>query len=324
MIPILWLLQSSLAAGAVKRAVDFRWHAPASCPDEAQVIAQLEETIGAPVVREGARLNVIASVRQAADGTHALRLYTVDGMETRQRTDLVMEDCEGLARAAVMIASMTLNAAGPTPETVEEVVLDEAGAPVAAPKPEPKPEPKLKPLPPAKPVARRARPRGALRLAGGMLAGVLPSIGTVLRVTPALLWPRARLELEVSYGPRRRIRFEDPAQAKVSFAAGAVRGCGVPRVGNVEFPLCGGIELGAALGRTEAFEQNASGRTLFAAILLAPAVIYVPHPRVGVGLLVEGAGHLVRPGFYTDDHGFIYQASPVSVRVLAGVEARFP
>lgn len=321
---LLVALMPAVTLGAPRRAVDFRWHAPSSCPDEAQVVDMFEGVIGAPVVREGSRLTVIASVRQAPDGQHALRLWTVDGMETRQRTDLIMKDCERLARAAVTIARMTMNSAGSTREEIVEEVVEETVEAEASPKKVNVPATVATAKPPPKPtVARRARPRGALRLAGGMSAGILSPVDSLFRLTSALLWPRARLELEVSYGPRRRIRFEDPAQAEVRFIAGAVRGCRVLRVRSVEFPICGGFEVGAVHGRTEAFEQDATGRTLSAAILFAPAVIYVPHPRVGVGLLLEGAGHVVRPGFYTDDHGIIYRASPVSARVLAGVEVRF-
>lgn len=332
-----------VAAPAERPAVEFRWDAPAGCPGEAEVVAELERLLGGPLAaRGGPRLTAIARVRQEPGGGYDLRLWTVRDEGTLQRS-IVHAQCDALARAGALIAAMAIdpNVLGRMAEGTDAAAVAREARTVegAEPPPEPPPPPpepvqepvrsepaEAEPTMQPGPATRRARAvRGGLRVSAGLSVGDLPGAGALVRVTPALLWERARLELEASYGPVRQARFTDrPDQgADLQLASGAVRGCPVLRKGRVEFPLCAGLEVGAVYGRGVGFARTSEGRLLFAALHLAPAVLFAPHPRVAVGAIVEGAIHVARPRFVVEGTGEVFRSAPASVRALATVELRF-
>lgn len=321
------------AAPAERPAVEFRWDAPASCPPEAEVVAELERLLGGPLAqRTGPRMTAIARVRQEQGGLFDLRLWTVSDAGTLQRS-LSHAQCDALAKAGALIAAMAID-----PSVLDRMAEGTEAAEVAAEaktvaEPEPPPEPgpaEVEPPPEKRPEERPDRPRravrGALRVGAGVSFGDLPGAGALLRLTPALLWPRARLELEVSYGPVRRARFDDAPDrgADLQLASAALRGCAVLRARKLEFPLCAGVEIGAMYGRGVGYSLTREGRLLLASLTAAPAIFYVPHPRVAVGTIVEGAVHVARPRFVVDGAGEVYRAAPASVRALAAIELRFP
>ncbi|MCY1065882.1 hypothetical protein OV090_13965 [Nannocystis sp. RBIL2] len=334
-----------LAAPASPRpVVEFRWDAPASCPVEAEVVAELERLLGGLLVeRKGPRLTAIARVRQEPGGGFDLRLWTVSDEGTLQRS-LTHAQCDALARAGALIAAMAID-----PSVLERMSEETDAAEVAAeartvedpeplPEPEPPaPEPEPAPAEPAQPEPEPPKPppekkkkerrvRGGVRLGAGLSFGDLPGVGALLRLTPALIWPRARLEFEVGYGPLRRARFDDTPDrgADLQLAVGAVRGCPLLHARKFEFPLCAGLELGALYGRGVGYEITSEARQLFVALHLAPGVFYAVHPRVAVGGIVEGAVHVVRPRFVVENLGEIYRSALASVRALLAVEVRFP
>lgn len=313
---------SGPSAGAAGPAVELRWHAPEECPGEARVVALLEQRLGGPIVREGARLTVHASVHRRSDKKYDLMLWIYDGSATRQRT-AALPNCEELAATAVTMTTLAIGGDGGAP-----AVEDDARA-VAPPKVEPAPakEPALaKVVAPTKAAApaRRPRIRGALRLGGGVTFGDLPGVGGLARLTSALLWQRARMELEVSFAPLRRMPLAKDTMAELRVVTGIVRGCPVGRRGRVEFPVCGGLEVGVVHGRGVDLEDNDEARQLLVGLLLAPAVLFAPHPRVGLMGIVEGAVYVVRPKFTTTDAGSVSSSAFGSVRFLAALELRFP
>jgi hypothetical protein len=329
------------AAPTVERpAVEFRWDAPAGCPDEAAVVAQLEALLGGPLAeRRGERLTAIARVRQEPGGQWDLRLWTVSDDGTLQRS-LRHDRCDMLARAGVLIAAMAID------PLAQERMLDgaEVGAVAAKAEPvakyEPPPEPAV-PEPVPVPIAEPPRPevtvvsppppraralRGALRVSGGVAFGDLPGVGATLRLTPALVWSRVRLELEAAYGPVRRARFDDRPDvgADLQLAAGALRACPLFRRNKLELAVCAGLEIGAMYGRGVGFALEADGRLLWAALHLMPALFVVLHPRAALFFAVEGQVALARPRFVVEGFGTVYRALPGGARGLLGVEVRFP
>ena len=330
---------ASAGTAAPRPAVEFRWDAPASCPDEAAVVAQLEALLGGPLAdRRGDRLTAIARVRQEPGGQWDLRLWTVSDEGTLQRS-LRHDRCDMLARAGVLIAAMAID------PLAQERMLDgvEVGAVAARAEPvvndEPPPEPVPVPVAEVKPVVKpvpvivqapplpRARAlRGALRLSGGVAFGDLPGAGVTLRLTPALVWTRVRLELEAAYGPVRRARFDDRPEvgADLQLAAAALRACPLFRRGKLELAVCAGLEVGAMYGRGVGFALEADGRLLWAALHLMPALFVVLHPRAALFFAVEGQVALARPRFVVEGFGPVYRALPGGVRGLLGVEVRFP
>jgi hypothetical protein len=334
---------SEATPASSRPVVEFRWDAPASCPAEAEVVAELERLLGGPLAaRTGPRLTAIARVRQEPAGGFDLRLWTVSDEGTLQRS-LTHAQCDALARAGALIAAMAID-----PSVLDRMSEETDAAEVAAeaktvddpepppepepppPEPEPaQPQPQPQPAqaePPRPPKKKERRVRGGVRLGAGLSFGDLPGVGALLRLTPALIWPRARLEFEVGYGPLRRARFDDAPDrgADLQLAVGAVRGCPLLHAGKFEFPLCAGLELGAVYGRGVGYEITSDARQLFVALHLAPGVFYVVHPRVAVGAIVEGAVHIVRPRFTVENHGETYRSAPAGVRALLAAEVRFP
>ncbi|WP_170135310.1 hypothetical protein [Nannocystis exedens] len=331
---------NSAPPASPRPVVEFRWDAPASCPAEAEVIAELERLLGGPLAeRKGSRLTAIARVRQEPGGGFDLRLWTVSDEGTLQRS-LTHAQCDALARAGALIAAMAIDPSvlGRMSEETDAAEVAAEAKTVEDPEPPPEPEPtppepqveppKPEPPQPPKPekVKKGRRVRGGVRLGAGLSFGDLPGVGALIRLTPALIWPRARLEFEVGYGPLRRARFDDQPDrgADLQLAVGAVRGCPLLRARKFEFPLCAGLELGAIYGRGVGYAITSEGRQLFVALHLAPGVFYALHPRVAVGAIVEGAIHLVRPRFTVANLGMIYHSALASVRALLAVEVRFP
>lgn len=342
MVGSAWLLASALIgapasvpAAPERPAVEFRWDAPEGCPDEASVIAELEALLGKPLGEQrGQRLTAIARVRQEPGGGWDLRLWTVGEAGTLHRS-IKNDRCDMLARAGVLIAAMAIDPLAlermSDGAEVAAVAAEATPVPAGEPPPQPAPEPPPKPAsepppPPASTTPAPRRLRGALRIAGGLAYGDLPGPGATLRLTPALVWPRVRLELEAAYMPVHRARFDDRPDVGVDLqlAAAAVRGCPVFRRGIVEIPICAGLEVGAMYGRGVGLPLAEDGRLPWAALHLMPALMLVPHRRVAVFFAVEGVVALTRPRFVIQEVGAIYRASPGAVRGLIGVEARFP
>lgn len=337
-VQVLWLA-TALLGPPERPAVEFRWDAPAGCPGEAEVTAELERLLGGPLVgRGGQRVTAIARVRQEPGAGYDLRLWTVRDEGTLQRS-LVHAECEAVAKAAALIAAMAID-----PSALDRVGEAKAAAEVAAeattvtdPEPPPLAEPEVKtevkteapasvpsPAPGRGPRARALR--GAVRVGAGVAYGDLPGVGALTRMTAALVWPRARLELEASYGPVRKARYQDREDRGVDLqmATATLRGCSVWRVRRVDFPICGGAEIGAMYGRGVGFALTNEGRLLFAALQATAMVLFAPHPRVALGATVEGAVHVARPRFVVEGVGEVYRAAPASVRALGVIELRFP
>ncbi|MCY1013165.1 hypothetical protein OV079_48085 [Nannocystis pusilla] len=164
-VAALWAgaVEPALAAPASPRpVVEFRWDAPASCPVEAEVVAELERLLGGPLAeRKGPRLTAIARVRQEPGGGFDLRLWTVSDEGTLQRS-LTHAQCDALARAGALIAAMAID-----PSVLERMSEETDAAEVAAeaktvedpeplPEPEPpEPEPELAPPEPVQPEPPR-------------------------------------------------------------------------------------------------------------------------------------------------------------------------
>lgn len=292
------------------------------------MIAELERLLGPLAQRNGPRLTAIARVRQERNGRFDLRLWTIREEGIQQRS-LQNASCELLAKAGAVIAAMAIDPAEVARRTRGSAAAEIAAEAQTVTDAEPPPPllTKPSPPPPPPPIAKRAptpRPRGALRASGGIVAGVLPGLAGEVRLASTLLWRRMRFELEGIYGTPRTLHAEGGV-AELQFAGAALRAGPVLQAGQFEFPLCVGIELGVVFGTGENTMdvKGKAARLPLAALHLAPSVLFVPHPRVAVGLTVEGGAHLVRPRF--DIGGVeIYQVPPVSLQALGGIEFRFP
>jgi hypothetical protein len=352
MTPAAVLLAVRLASGpadpGATGSVEFRWDAPTEhCPTEAEVLAQLERLLGGPVAEQGdRRLTAIARVRREADGRWDLRLWTVAEDATSQRS-MSGEDCAVLAEAAALLAAIAIDpsvlargeASSAAVEQAEQAETVVGGEPL--PEVEPAPEQPVAPLEPSTieppttepplpdpPPARQRRFVVAAGASAGISYGDLPGVGPIIRLGLAMQWPHARVELEGHYGFLRRARFEDGDMIGADLRHGMVvaRGCGVvrPRVGKLEFPICGGLEGGALVGHGVGFTVIEDGQLPWLAIDLAAGLAWAPIHRLAIGLRVEPWVALLR-GRFTAEAGSteLWRPLPVGVRAVAGLEVRF-
>ena len=324
-------------AAAPHEAIRFRWQAPANCPEEPAVRAAIEQRLGGPLAgRTAPRITIIVDVRQQPDHQYGVNVWTVDddGLHQRQLTDA---DCQSIAEAAALVAAMAIDVriqeqanedsdAARVARKLRDV--EEVSPPPASLAPPPSlVEPAKPPSSPAKTKAagRRMKLRGAVRLEGGVIYGDLRVPGALVRVTPALLLPRWRIELQLSYGPPRKLDLANSGHARLQLVGGGVRACPLLRAKQVEFPLCLGIEAGAMLtGDT----RRGVTAVPYAALQFAGGLAVEVHRRLALVFGLEGAVLLKKPVVY-DINGTAEPMDPVpvgrlAVRGLAGIEFRFP
>src|SRR5690606_16160482 len=117
---------------------------------------------------------------------------------------------------------------------------------------------------------------------------------------------------------------QDGVGGRLLLAAGAVRGCGVPRWRQLEFPVCGGVELGLMRGVGRGVADPRPANDLWLALQLGPGLAWAPTRHLaltaGLDLLVA----LRRPGFHVAALPELARARPVGVRPMVGLEFRFP
>ncbi len=309
--------------------IELRWDGPASCTSQ-QFHAALARHLGEPA--DGPPLHVRVNVHEH-DGRWTLDLGVADDTATGVR-QLAADNCATLVDAAAFIFAQALAssvvplppAAVPEPLPSPPTSLPAAPA-LPQPAPQPLPPDALAPPPPEALSTPLVRPRlrGALRLAGGPGGGALPGAGAELGLAAGLLGASWRVEL-TAHG---RLPVRVPASAPgvgASLAMWAVgaRGCGVPRAGPIEFPLCLGAEAGQLLARSFGLDPNGRGAATWAAVTAGPGLMWSPRPWFALTLQLELAIALIRPEFVIAGLGRIHSVGPLQARGLLGVEFRLP
>jgi len=180
-------------------------------------------------------------------------------------------------------------------------------------------------IPAPAPKPARPRLRGFVRVAGGLEALGMPRLGPTFGLAGGLVGKRWRVELTGLYrAPTTRFTTVDPtAGARVRMWAVGARGCGVPRAGQIEFPLCGGFEVGQAIGEGVGFVGARTDRIVWAAAVFGPAVAWVPRPWLALWFGADVGLPLLRGSFSAAGLGSMYEIAPVSLRAAMGLEFRF-
>ncbi len=307
------------AAGEPPTWLELHWSAPPGCPDREVVLTRLRELIGdgitsaSPVVIE-------AEVSQRRDGfALKLRSRTTAGQTSHE---LASADCRALADAAALVAAVAI-----------DPLLTEARLPTtgdADPLRTAEQDEIREPQPPAPTLPRE---RGRLRLARFILRtdaligyGNLPaeSFGPV--ISAGMIGPHWRTEIAAVYqGPRTAYADRTrTAGAAIATWAARVRGCGVPVVRVVEFPLCVGVEggqlraRGLGGGSTTAVDARPWG-----AISFGPAIGVSPRPCIAIFAGVDAVVPLSRPRFYASGVT-VHRPAAAAVRATIGLELRVP
>ncbi len=288
------------------------WQAPASCPSAGEVEARIDELLA---TRSPTRTLVVhASLVQTEAGfTAELSLQAGDDPPgVRTLGDL---DCRELAEGVALIVALAVDSELASAEPDGEATDSPPSAEVRTPGPEVirDPEPEPEPVP-----GRR------LSLAGYALAGaglrVLPSAAARLAAGVVVAGDPWRIELGLSAWLPRRI-----ADARYQAWSVELAGCGVPRVGIVEFPVCARIEVGAMIGES----LGPNGRRAAAPWLAAtPGVGMIVRPKVSRGMLgltvrADAVLPLTRPAFATDEGALLLRID-FGAQILAGLELRLP
>lgn len=160
---------------------------------------------------------------------------------------------------------------------------------------------------------------------GGAGVGVLPGVSGSAGVRVGLLGPRWRLDVGADRTFRTQATFpaEPDVGARFTMWSGTVLGCYVPTRRRLEFPVCGGASAG--LMRAEGFGggRNRNVRSAWVAAVLAPGLVWLPHPNVGLGASVDAFVAVRRPRFNGELRPDLYVAAPVAARALGFVEFRW-
>jgi hypothetical protein len=316
--PVLWALD---------------WATPPSCPTRADLVERVRSYIPAieepPLEVPRARLRIEASV-ELLEGEWAVRMR-MSGEQGSTERSFSAASCDELADAVALVAAVSLD-----PVLTAREVADVRAAVVAVeePEPEPEPEPELDQLdepdaesisaPPASDDVEPEPPRNfqmALRLGGGGGFGPTTTGYGALAAGVALFGPRWRWSIDGGGWLPRTIRTDQAAGRFWGWWVGT-RGCFVPHRDVVEFPLCGGIELGQVAARGLAPALNPRGASyLWAAASVSGGVSWVITDRVAIVTDVAALVPFVRGDFRVSDQ-ILQRLAPVGVRATLGIELR--
>jgi hypothetical protein len=299
--------------------LEIEWDAPAECPRVERVIADVERFLAeGESIRVDARTEVRAVVRRAATDRYTLDLHARLPGGAVDRS-ISAERCDLLASAAALVIAVVLE-----PVVVLEAVEAKAVAPPPA-----KP-PVVPPKPPPEP-----RPRtvlgGFVRATGLGAFGVLPRFGggvagaAGLRIVTTPL-RAGRLEVTALYEAPQRASAEanDDARALLQLWTIGGRGCWAPAVRKVEFPLCGGAEVGVLRGQGVGLAQARTARQVWSAVHIGAAIAYAPIRWLALWDGADGYVAMQTPRFLIDDVGLVHRGRRGGVRIHAGLEFRFP
>ena len=329
------ILLAAVAGTGVPSDLELHWSAPPECPGrdviESHISATLaEQTDTRAVDAEG--VVVAKMVDKGSSYALELTIETSDYVATRQ---IRSSDCERLARATALVVAVALDAAS-TAEHVDEAMDAEddpaegdpfvpdvaekpAEVPPAVHQPESEQEEEEAPELPKGPLID-----GALRLFGGVDSGVLPGASGGIGLGLALTGPLWRVGIEASRWFPKSAFFEGEPDVGGVFDlwAAGVRGCFVPAFDRLEVPLCLGGEAGRLRAVGTGGTVNLTRQPVWAAAVVAPGVIWLPRPWIGLFGGFDGFINVARPEFTGQNRPLLHQPTSVTVRALVGVEVR--
>jgi len=347
------------APAPVPAELQLEWTAPPTCPQAPEVRARIEAALRRPTVAGPAATRVVARVQPGARGfTLVLETRTAGAAVDVRRMD--DRRCGVLADATAVIVATAIdevdpNRAAPTlpPPPLAAVPEDMSPAPAsAAPPPTPAPTPApttlsatraanlapavaadddLSPRPaaptPAPPVARRLR--AAVRLVGLGDRGSTPGLAGGLTGGVSLLGERWRLDLAAVWiAPRPTApRADLDITARVGVLAAQLRGCAVPRLGPVEFPVCLGLEAGGARGSGDgdALARKFTDWRPWLGVLAGSSLAWSFTRRLALVVQLDLVLPIAPPTFQVAGLADpVYKGSVAAGRAGLGLEVRFP
>ena len=338
-------------------ALTLTWSAPAECPQEPAVRAELRRLLGDDA-RAGAGVQVEARLAPRAGGRFGLTLLVRSEGGVASRT-LEGVSCDALMQATALIVALGIDPEGVLARTAEpappdavttdavttDAVTTDAATTDAATTDAATQPPSAEPLRRAAPTSGEAAAllsapeRGArvgaesgLRLRGRALVHLLgealavPGVSAGLSFGGGLRVGRIDVTLEGLWASRRSVAVPTLPGASADFAllAARLRGCVALTGGLVEVAPCLGFELGSLRGESRGVSAPASGSTLWAAPLAGLEVRVALHALLALTARLDLAVPLRRPGFSVVGVGTVAEAGLVSVRGELGASLYFP
>jgi hypothetical protein len=302
--------------------VSLSWEAPSECMDREQALVRLRELFPELPDEVPDEQGVVAVTVEITDTTAQVRFVGPRGEDERT---LEGQSCELLAKAVVMVIAVAVEAEVVTlveapadkPEEPEEEAPDEQpDESLEASFEQPRDEPP------------RQHARGHVGVLGGGGWGPIDAgMGAVVLELGAH-GRRWRASARGVWIPPRTLALADDPTFIGSYDGGfgGARACfATPFAqGQLELPICAGIEAGVLRGRGVGSTPSPDTATQpWAAVGLGPGVRYVANRWIALSLEVDLVAALLRGGFTIG--GVVAQTqAPIGVRALAGVEVRFP
>lgn len=289
------------------------YEAPPSCPSRDDLIAAVEQRVGALPERP---LQSATIVVQPKDGAWLGSMVLILA-EGRSEAQLVDPRCDVVVRAAAVKLAIAIvgERAASKPAPVEPSIT--AAPPVVEMEP-PRSVPAIDP-------PRRIRWSGGVRGRVGVDAGTLPGVGPMYGLDVIARRRRLHLELGGVVLPNRRFRVDpdDRVGADAWSASGRAAICGAWRRRVLEATICGAGELGAVVVRGVGLARTHERTVVQAAVGPSARLAWVLR-GLGIWLGADLDVALPRHSFAIPDLGVVHALAPVRSRVWIGLEARFP
>jgi hypothetical protein len=306
--------------------VALSWSAPAGCPTQADVEADIARRLGRSLAADGAALEADAAIESTAGG-YRLTLATELEGESGTRV-LDAQRCDELASAAsVTVALLADPHADATP----------APAPKPPPPPQPEPTPKPKddtaaddegegeeieveePSLPSRPIAVHVGVR--LELLADL--GTLPKLGVGPALSVSVRLDQTALELTGNYLPSNDVESGSRTLGSVHLWTGALGVCQAFGQGVVVGP-CLRAEYGRMFGKGSSDVRIPnSDAGMFAALWLGLRLDYAVLPALWLSGELAAGLPLARTIFTVQGVDGAHEPSGLIGRVRAGAELRF-
>ena len=302
---VLAVLSPALRPVDPAEAVALHYEAPPSCPERDVVRAMVNDTLAA--LPETENRHVVSAqivVEDEVPASFRLDLAIDDGTTTLTKT-LRGPTCSELTQTAAVlvaiavdprIAGLAVAAPALEPPQVDGVVPPAVPADIGDPSAPTEatsqpavlittqnPAPlRLESLSPVlRSRVRRARPGLDLRLAGGGGFNLQPGFAGFGTAALGVEGNRWRVEAGVRYWPPKQA-VQAQATGRFQLVSMVVRGCAVPSVRTLAFPLCGGASIGGIHGRGVVVDRTAAAWFPWLALTAGPSVRWRLHERVAL------------------------------------------
>lgn len=302
--------------------------------------ASLEERVRPYVTADQqaqAGLAVDAHVRRSDDGQWVLDLEIARGDDSSVR-QLVAPHCETVLDAAAFVVAVAIDPSLASTPLTEPPVPEPATIPPPVPvdtQPRTSAANATMPTtdasttataPSVTPPPRKRKLFGIVRAGGGLDVGALPRVGAMLEGAVGVggRWFRAEATGLYRLQTTQRASKDPLVGGRFSMWAFGARGCGVPQVGRVEFPLCGGLEGGRMIAQGFGVPSPRTIRMPWGAATFGPGLAWKPHKNVALIAQVALGVPFVRARLSIDNLGSIHRTGPVFGRLWFGFEGRFP